>query len=572
MSPKRDGIRIASRHAGVAPALWLYDGLTSNVPLRNGLDDVVLSSRAMPGATLFVADAAFVTALKAVAPHLGVAANRLAGLRPGAAAGGVVFAAAAAVYALNLSPSKGIASLMPMKARQTLGDSVLRSMPIRTVCSADVGKAALGDLIKRLAPTDEMAADRVVVLDWNIVNAFAIPGGRVVLTRAIIQRAASADEIAGVIAHEIGHGAELHPEAGLVRNVGFWALIQMVFTGTPGALGNAGQILAQLAYSRTAEREADDFALDLLKKASISPKPFAGLFRRLDGNPAPTGGSSGRLPSSDLFSTHPATPERIAKIEGQPPYPSTPALSEQRWRELRQICGPEIVVPPPPPSEANTPNATPPPPGPVAGDLGKEIAIATARIEAKPDDAFHYRTRGMIYARNNKVTEAIADLDKAVELAPRNAGYRNDRGNLHFRQRDYAHAEADYSESIKLNPQAPLPHAARGVVHRIEKRYDAALADFEAALAISPRFDYAQLNRGILYRDKEQWREALADFNAVIERTATHPAAYALRGQIHEKLNERDLAVADYRKALATTGTTNAAFARARLVALGETP
>lgn len=566
-----DGVRIASRHTGAAPGIWLFDGLYANVPLKQGARDVVVSSRAMPGASLFVADPGFARALAVAAPRLGVAATRLDGLKPGAAAGALVLAAAISIYAFNLSPSKGIASLMPDKARQTLGESVLRSMPVRTVCDGSAGKAALGALVHRLAPGEPGAEGRVVVLDWSIVNAFAVPGGRVVLTRAIIQRAASADEIAGVIAHELGHGAELHPEAGLVRSVGLWALIQMVFTGTPGAIGNAGQMLAQFAYSRTSEREADDYALAMLRNARISPKPFAGLFRRLDGAPrTPPPGSTGRLPASDLFSTHPASPERIAKIESQPDYPSTPSISEQQWQSLRQICGADIVIPPPPSTAGTEPTA----PGetPRSADIRQQIDAATARIAAAPNDAVAYHARAMIYYRNGQSSEALVDLDKAISIAPHIAGYRYERGNVHFRMKDYASAEADYSEAIRLAPQPAPALAARGVVHRLEKRYEPALRDLDAALAINPKYDYAQLNRALVHRDREDWPKALADLSAVIERTRSHPAAYAFRGQVYEKLGDRDKAIADYRRALATPGTTNAALARTRLGALGAAP
>lgn len=571
VSLTRDGIRISGRHTGATPGIWLYEGLSSSVPLRKGTENVVLSTRAMPGASLYVADPAFAVALVKATPHLSVTAARLEGLKPGATVGAAVLAAAISIYALNLSPSKGIASLMPDKARRTLGERVLNSMPVRTVCESEAGRASLSALVQRLAPEDARASERVVVLDWNAVNAFAVPGGRVVLTRAIIQRAASADEIAGVIAHEIGHGAELHPEAGLVRSVGFWALIQMVFTGTPGAIGNAGQILAQLAYSRTSEREADDYALAMLRKARISPKPFAGLFRRLDGNRTPGSGSSGRLPASDLFSTHPATPERIAKIEGQPDYQTTPALTEQQWQSLREICGADAIIPPPPPLAGSEPGA-PASGGAPQADVKQQIEAASARIATSPNDASAYRARGMIYYRNNQSSDALADLDRAVQLAPRNAGYRYDRGNIHFRLKDYGLAEADYSEAIRLNPQSASPLAARGVVHRLEKRYDAALSDLDAALAINPRYDYAQVNRGLVQREKGDLPKALSDLSAVIERNASHPAAYAFRGQIHEKLGDKDKAIADYRRALATPGTTNAALARTRLVALGQTP
>jgi Zn-dependent protease with chaperone function len=325
-------------------ARWSYSDLESAVPLEARTTDVLLTNRRAPGATLFVEDTAFAAELARRAAGLRIGAARAAGLRPGAVVGFAAATIAAFVIVLDLSPSKGLARLMPDKARAVLGESVLSSLPAaaRTVCTEPQGRQALAALTRRLLPDDPKAAERIDVVAWDLIpNAFAVPGGRVIVTRSLLADARSADELAGVVAHELGHGIELHPEAKLVRSVGFWALVQMLFTGTPGAVGNAGTLLAELAYSRTAEREADDRALALLERAGISAKPFAEFFRRLEGGrPRRNEGGTGprRSPATSMFSTHPATPERIAKIEAQRPYPATPALDEANWRALKNIC------------------------------------------------------------------------------------------------------------------------------------------------------------------------------------------------------------------------------------------
>ncbi len=334
------GMQLARAGSDAAPTVWLYNGLNSAVAISARSTDVLVATRAQPGASLFVDDAAFAAALKAGAPHLGLRAARVEGLRPGLTVGAIAFSLTALVFALDLSPSKGIARMMPQKARSVLGQSVLGSLPppAQSACRGVAGTAAMTALATRLLPGDANAAARITVVEWNVLNAFAIPGGRVIITRRIVADARSPDELAGVIAHELGHGLEFHPEAGLVRSVGFWALIQMMFTGTPGAIGNAGTILATLAYTRAAEREADDHALTMLKQAGISPRPFADFFRRIGGqrddDPKTKGGGG-----TSVFSTHPATPERIAKIEGQAAYQSTPALDYAQWQALKAICG-----------------------------------------------------------------------------------------------------------------------------------------------------------------------------------------------------------------------------------------
>ena len=114
----------------------------------------------------------------------------------------------------------------------------------------------------------------------------AAPGGQIILTRGLVQTAGSPDEVAGVLAHELGHALELHPETGIVRAMGLAAATQLIFAGSAGTVSNVGMVLTQLRYTRIAEREADAHAVRMLKGAGISAKGFGDFFERLEGKAA----------------------------------------------------------------------------------------------------------------------------------------------------------------------------------------------------------------------------------------------------------------------------------------------
>lgn len=145
-------------------------------------------------------------------------------------------------------------------------------------------------------------------------NAFAIPNGSVVMTEEFVELA-QADSVAllGVLAHEIGH---LHHRHGMRRAIeasSLPVLISMV-TGDLGSgaamLGSIPVSLIQNGYSRDQEREADEFARDLLLEQGMPTEPVAELFERLRDE-------IGDLPG--WMSTHPAHTERIDFFRQPPP-------------------------------------------------------------------------------------------------------------------------------------------------------------------------------------------------------------------------------------------------------------
>lgn len=311
-----------------------YDELGSASPLTGSSVDVLLTFREQPGATLFVSAFDFVEALAERTPSLSAVAQRWKSIR-------IIFAGIAAIagligalWLLDVSPAKSIASIMPDSVRQRLGESVIASMAGgRRVCNSPAGKAALDKLVGRLSDASASRhVFRVRVVEWKLLNAFATPGEQIVLTSEIVEKAQSSDEVAGVLAHEMGHGIELHPEAGLVRTIGIAAALEIMIGG--GTLSNIGLTLAQIQYTRVGEREADRQALRILKAASISSRGLVGFFERLAGKEGPAKDS---VPLA-ILRTHPFSKDRAREASERPAYPSTPALSAADWLALKGIC------------------------------------------------------------------------------------------------------------------------------------------------------------------------------------------------------------------------------------------
>jgi Zn-dependent protease with chaperone function len=318
---------------------WRYAQLKADEPIRSNAIEVLLSSGDEPGASLFVQGPQFAAGLRERAPHLSQLVRQRRRRRIWIALLAFVAALIGAGYVLGWSPAKTIARSLPLSWRERLGNASRESMTASfKECVDPRGRAALEILTKRLSTGVPAGTSfDIHVYDWPLMNAFAVPGAEVILTKGLLDKSQSPDEVAGVLAHEMGHGIEMHPEAAIIRGVGLGAALEIMVGGTAGGgLANAGLMLAQLGYSREAEREADRHALELLKAAGIAPKGLGDFFTRVmkmeaEGSSAPTGAIS-------WFRTHPLPAERERLVRSQAAYPSTPALDAQTWQDLQSIC------------------------------------------------------------------------------------------------------------------------------------------------------------------------------------------------------------------------------------------
>jgi Zn-dependent protease with chaperone function len=152
-------------------------------------------------------------------------------------------------------------------------------------------------------------------------NAFAMPGGTIVITDAMVKLAKTDEEVLAILAHEIGHVELRHVMRHVLQDsavavaaatlAGDAATLSAAVTGLPA-------VLAQAKYSRDFESEADDFAFHLLHEHAMSPEAFATVMERLE---TKCGCKPGVL---DFLSTHPVTSERIKRARAAAKGPASP--------------------------------------------------------------------------------------------------------------------------------------------------------------------------------------------------------------------------------------------------------
>jgi predicted Zn-dependent protease len=296
----------------------LWDEVAGLVRLANG------------DARLDMPSAGFERALFTAAPRL-----RRSRHRP------LLYASAAAIVAVIVALpiwwfSQEIISaavvLVPPAAESAFGKEILDSVPGER-CTDPAGQAALDALTRRLtAGIDFPYPLDVSARNLGVVNAFALPGGHIVLLKGLIDAAQSPDEVAGVLAHELTHALKRHPTRGLIAGEGL-SFLASLFGGTGTSSSLASTVLS-MSYTREAESEADAGAVGMLQKAGIDTGGFVRFFERVSAHE--TSSRFGQLPN--FFASHPPTAARIAAI---PPSTgaTTPALTQEQWAALKAICG-----------------------------------------------------------------------------------------------------------------------------------------------------------------------------------------------------------------------------------------
>ena len=187
--------------------------------------------------------------------------------------------------------------------------------------STELADPMLKVMTDRLAKALDLSRIRVHIYEIDPVNGLAAPDGRIFITRGFYRKfqngEVTADEMASVIAHELGHVALGHSRRRMIdfsgQNALRTALAMILSRFLPGIgvwIANGLTSLLAARLSRSDEYEADEYAAALLTKAGIGTEPQKSLFNKLE---ALTQARSGAAPA--WLMSHPKTTERIAAIE-----------------------------------------------------------------------------------------------------------------------------------------------------------------------------------------------------------------------------------------------------------------
>lgn len=289
---------------------------------------------ALPGWQVYTADLALLAA-PALAGHVALRALGAQRRQHHLHFWGITFGGLAALAGLAFLLWVSLDSLSALAARRVppdmearLGETVLGQYKIGKDLMDD--KVALPLLKPLTAPLAGALPEKRYTLRFHIVNdpainAFALPGGYMVINSGLILRARHASELQGVLGHEIAHVTGQHGVRAVIRSTGLFVVAQALLgdaSGVVAVLANAGPLLINQAYSRDFEREADAEGLALLKRARIDPRGMIAFFRTMleeekkQMAKIPDDNARKVMEASRAFlGTHPETPERIANLE-----------------------------------------------------------------------------------------------------------------------------------------------------------------------------------------------------------------------------------------------------------------
>lgn len=149
-------------------------------------------------------------------------------------------------------------------------------------------------------------------------NAFALPGGTVVLTDQLVNLAKNDEEILAVLAHELGHVKERHPLRQLLQSSVVGLAMTWYLGDVSSLLAAAPTLLLETNYSREFERRADRYAANMLRANGIAPTRLADILEKLEASHRGAKNKDEQTPSIFRFiSTHPDTSERIREIRSE---------------------------------------------------------------------------------------------------------------------------------------------------------------------------------------------------------------------------------------------------------------
>jgi predicted Zn-dependent protease len=218
--------------------------------------------------------------------------------------------------------SRSIVAVMPHAIEQQLGDAALQAFEQRWLKPSALPLEQQKDIEQRLARAVALAYPEEGRPDYQLhlrasandelgPNAFALPGGHVVLTDELAQMLKDRpDAITGVLAHELGHVTHRHGVRMVVQASLAASLISLVVGDVSAFLASVPVVLTEQAYSREAEREADQVAADTLKRSGLSPTAMLVFFERIDAwRKAHRDGDAAALPIA--LSSHPSDAERV---------------------------------------------------------------------------------------------------------------------------------------------------------------------------------------------------------------------------------------------------------------------
>jgi Zn-dependent protease with chaperone function len=201
--------------------------------------------------------------------------------------------------------SEKLASRVPVSTEEQFGDVVYESLQL-----GEQEDSSASYVINHFFATMEIPTEyriRISVVKSETINAFALPGGRIIVYDGLLKKLGSYPELSALLAHEFVHVNNRHATRSIFRRLGSRVFISLLlgdFGAVTSVLADQADHIKQLGYSRALEKEADITGLELLMERGIDPRGFTELFHHLQQ-------SNPNSEAPEMLTSHPDISKRI---------------------------------------------------------------------------------------------------------------------------------------------------------------------------------------------------------------------------------------------------------------------
>ena len=409
---------------------------------------------------------------------------------------------------------------MTIQEERELGEKVLQEVrKIWPMVQDPAPREYIARIGKRVLATMEAQPFEYefYVLNTPEINAFAVPGGKVFFNSGLILMVEKEDELAGVMAHEIGHVLARHiarqSEQGMKLGLAtLGALLAGIFLGPQaataiGVTAQAASATAMLKYSREYEEEADYLGLKYMERAGYDPQAMVTMLKKL----RRISGPASTDPPAYLL-THPAAEQRMGNMEIQ--MMNLPKTENRRPPEgnLKRVQTKLVCE---------------------EKDTARAVTYFENCRKRQPDDPECLFGLGLAQRKMGALDRSIDNLSQAASLAPQDGEIYRELAAAYFLKANVAEAQKYAEQARSLSPSDAKAYFYLGRVYLEQKRVDDALQAFLTANKLDPNFGENYYHLAMAYGAKNMLG-----------------AAYRSLGYYYKLLGDGKTALAQFQRAL----------------------
>lgn len=398
-------------------------------------------------------------------------------------------------FLLSLSSARA----MTIQEEKELGERVFQEIKKRWPL---IQEPSINDYINKVGQEIIRSIDpqpftyQFYVLNSPEINAFAIPGGKVFINSGLLLLLEREDELAAVLAHEIGHGVARHiarrgEKVQKISLATLGAILAGILLGGPaaGAIATtsvAASETAMLKYSREDEDEADYLGLKFMNQAGYNPEGMLSVLKKLRRRQGP---SASDIPA--YLQTHPALEARLADLEVQMARRPIEKINSKSLGNLRRVQTKLFVE---------------------EKEISRTATFFENWVKREPQEGEAYFGLGLVQKKMGALDRAIINLTKASTLLPQDGEVYRELGVSFFLRGDLSAAEKNLEKARAFSPQDYLIHFYLGRVYAEKKLIDVALESFRQAQALRPEFADVYYHLGQAYGAKNMLGQAYQKF------------------------------------------------------------